>query len=76
MTRPPQVSGQRLIRALEGMGFTVKRQTGGHAVLVHREDPSRRAIIPVHGSKPIRPGTLRSILSGLGLTVEEIRSRL
>jgi len=72
----PQVSGPRLIRALESLGFFIKRQTGGHAVIVHEEDPTRRAIIPVHGSKSIRPGTLRSILSGLQLSVETIKSKL
>ncbi len=69
----PQVSGPRLIRDLKALGFHVKRQTGGHAVVVHQADPKRRAIIPVHGSKPIRPGTLRSILSGLQLTVDDLK---
>lgn len=69
----PQVSGLRRIRALEGLGFYVKRQTGGHAIVVHREDPNRRAITPMHADEPIRPGTLRSILSGLQLSVETIK---
>jgi predicted RNA binding protein YcfA (HicA-like mRNA interferase family) len=72
----PQVSGARLIRALEGLGFYVKRQTGGHAIVVHRSDPTRRAVIPVHGNKVVRPGTLRAILDGLRLTVEEIKTKL
>ena len=71
-----QVSGPRLIRVLEGLGFYVKRQTGGHAIVVHRDDPSRRGVIPMHGSKPIRPGTLRSILNGLQLSVETIKTKL
>ena len=68
----PQVSGPRLIRELQARGFYVKRQTGGHAVVVHQTDPRRRAVIPIHGSKPIRPGTLRSILSGLQLTADDL----
>lgn len=76
MTRLPQVTGARLIRVLEGAGFSVKRQTGSHAIVVLRKDLSRRAIIPVHGSRSIRPGTLRSILAGLGLTVEELQQML
>lgn len=72
----PQVSGPRLLRALERLGFYVKRQTGGHAIVVHREDSSRRAVIPLHGNKPIRPGTFRSILDGLQLSVETIKSKL
>ena len=42
--------------------------------MVHKKDPLRRAVIPVHGSKPVRPGTLRSILKGAKLSVEEIRN--
>jgi len=71
--RLPQVSGTRLIRSLQLKGFFVKRQSGGHAIVVHRDDPKRRAVVPVHGSKPIRPGTLKSILSGLQLTVDDLK---
>ena len=69
----PQISGPRLIRQFERLGFFIKRQTGGHAILVHREDASRRAVVPIHGNKPIRPGTLRSILEGARLTIDDIR---
>jgi predicted RNA binding protein YcfA (HicA-like mRNA interferase family) len=72
----PQVSGARLIRALEGLGFYVKRQTGGHAIVVHRQDPRRRAVVPVHGGKAIKPGTLRAILDGLQLSVDDITTKL
>ncbi|MBI4384539.1 MAG: type II toxin-antitoxin system HicA family toxin [Nitrospinae bacterium] len=74
MMKLPQISGPRLIRILEGWGFYVKRLTGGHAIMVHRDDPSRRAVIPVHGSKPIRPGTLRAILDGLQLSIQYDRA--
>ncbi len=36
----PQVSGSRLLRALEGDLGLRQRQTGGHAIIVHREDPN------------------------------------
>ncbi len=69
----PQVTGPRLVRALQKGGFIVKRQQGSHVILRHATDLSRRAVVPVHGSKTVKPGTLRAILKGAGLTVEELR---
>jgi len=74
MSELPQVSGERLVRALEKAGFFVKGKKGSHVVMVHEKDPLRRAVIPVHGSKPVRPGTFRAILKGTKLSVEEIRN--
>lgn len=74
MSELPQVQGERLVRALEKAGFYVKGKRGSHVVMVHKKDPLRRAVIPVHGSKPVRPGTLKSILKGAKLSVEEIRN--
>jgi predicted RNA binding protein YcfA (HicA-like mRNA interferase family) len=70
----PQVSGQRLIRALERGGFLKVNSLGGHVTLAHREDPTRIAVVPMHGAKPIKPGTLRAILRGARVTVEELRA--
>ncbi len=71
-----QVSGSRLVRALEKAGFVIKRQHGSHVILRHVTDLSRRAVVPVHGSKPIKPGTFRAILKGTGLTIDEIKQLL
>ena len=73
MTIPslPQASGRETIRALEKVGFVLRRQKGSHAVLVHSTDLNRRAVVPVHGSKSLKHGTLRGILKGAGITVEE-----
>ena len=72
----PQVPGHRVVRALEKAGFIVKRQTGSHVILRHKTDLKRRAVIPLHGSKPVKPGTLRAILKGAGLTTEELNELL
>ena len=71
MSYLPQVSGTRVIRALQKAGFILMRQTGGHAILRHHTDLSRRAIVPVHGSKAVKPGTLRSILRGAKIPIED-----
>ncbi|HEY2732260.1 MAG TPA: type II toxin-antitoxin system HicA family toxin [Polyangia bacterium] len=57
----PQVTGARLVRALERAGFIVLRQSGSHVTLRHSIDLARRATVPVHGSKAVKPGTLRAI---------------
>jgi predicted RNA binding protein YcfA (HicA-like mRNA interferase family) len=45
-------------------------------VLRHATDVSRRAVVPVHGSKTVKPGTLRAILKGAGLTVDNLKELL
>ncbi len=71
-----QVNGARLVRALEKAGFIQLRQVGSHVSLRHRDDPTRRATVPVHPGKDIPPGTLRSILRGARLDTEELRGLL
>ena len=72
----PQVPGQRVVRALEKAGFILRRQKGSHAVMVHSQDLTRRCVIPLHGSKPVKPGTLRAILKGANISPEEFRELL
>ena len=76
MTRLPQANGARLARALGRAGFFVAHQRGSHVTLVHRDDPTRIAVVPVHKGKSVTPGTLRTILRGARLTVEELRELL
>jgi predicted RNA binding protein YcfA (HicA-like mRNA interferase family) len=64
------------MRALERAGFVVKRIKGSHHILVHPDDKTRRATVPVHGMKAIRQGTLRSILKQAKLTEDELRDLL
>jgi predicted RNA binding protein YcfA (HicA-like mRNA interferase family) len=76
VTKLPQVTGERVVRALLRAGFVEVRQSGSHVALRHGQDPQRRATVPVHGSKPVRPGTLRAILDSTGLTVEQLMELL
>ncbi len=76
MTPLPQITGERLVRALERAGFIQVRQQGSHLTMRHRDDPTRRATIPMHGSQVVRLGTLRAILKGAGVTIEELRDLL
>jgi predicted RNA binding protein YcfA (HicA-like mRNA interferase family) len=62
----PSVTGARAVRALERAGFAIVRVSGSHHRLVHAD--GRAATVPVHGSKPLREGTLRNVLKQAGLT--------
>ena len=72
----PQVSGERLVRALQKAGFLVQRQQGSHVILRHVTDLSRRAVVLIHGSKAVKPGTLRAILRGAGMTPDDLKALL
>ena len=74
MTKLPHISGKETVKALRKAGFFIKRQSGSHVIMRHSTDLSRRCIIPLHGSKIIKPGTLHSILKGAGLSIEEFIS--
>lgn len=76
MTRLPQLPGDRVVRALERAGFAAVRQRGSHVLLRHLADPSRRCTVPLHGGKPVKPGTLRAILQGAGLELQDFLALL
>jgi predicted RNA binding protein YcfA (HicA-like mRNA interferase family) len=72
MSKIPDVSGSRVVRALENAGFVVVRISGSHHRLVHRDDPTRATTVAVHRSKSLKSGTVRNILKQARLTVEEL----
>jgi predicted RNA binding protein YcfA (HicA-like mRNA interferase family) len=69
MKLPANLSGERLRRALERIGFVCQRQKGSHMVL-RRDNPYARVIVPDH--RTLRPGTLKQILHEAGLSVERL----
>ena len=72
----PVARARDVIRALERAGFQLQRMSGSHCILAHRDNPARAVIVPVHGAKDLKPGTLRSIIRQAGLTVDEFRALL
>jgi len=72
----PQITGLRLVRALKCAGFGEVRQVCSHLTMKHTTDATRRATVPMHGSATIKPGTLRAILAGAGLSVDDLRDLL
>jgi predicted RNA binding protein YcfA (HicA-like mRNA interferase family) len=66
---PTDISGRELVSVLQRLGFVFRRQTGSHMIL-RRDNPYARAVVPDH--RQLRAGTLRHILTDVGITVEEL----
>lgn len=74
MPSVPAVRGERIVRALERAGFKVARVAGSHHVMRHPD--GRGTTVPVHRGRDVAKGTLRGILSDVGMTVEELQRLL
>lgn len=68
MSKLPQVSGTDAVRALQKVGFSVRRQHGSH-IIMRRENPFAQTVVPNH--RQIDRRTLRAILRQTNLSVEE-----
>jgi predicted RNA binding protein YcfA (HicA-like mRNA interferase family) len=73
MSELPQISGAELVRALEKLGFTLRRQQGSHMIM-RRADPFAQTVVPSH--RQLDRGTLRAILRQTNLTVDELTRAL
>ncbi len=71
MSELPQISGPDLVRALEKLGFTVRRQQGSH-IIMRRAEPFAQTVVPNH--RQIDRGTLRAILRQVSLTPDDLRN--
>ncbi|NOT00886.1 MAG: type II toxin-antitoxin system HicA family toxin [Phycisphaerales bacterium] len=65
---PRGLSYRRVVSALKRAGFSVRRQKGSHIVM-RRDRPFAQVVVPAHRS--LDTGTLGSILSGTGISVDE-----
>jgi predicted RNA binding protein YcfA (HicA-like mRNA interferase family) len=74
--RLPVVDGRRVAKALRQAGFVVDRIVGSHHIMTVPGNPARTVTVPVHGSKDLKPGTLRSIIRQAGFTPEEFSNLL
>ena len=69
MSKLPQASGSDVVRALQKIGFTVRRQHGSHIIL-RRDNPFAQTVVPNH--RQIDRGTLRAILRQTEISVDEL----
>lgn len=65
MKVPRDISGDEAVSALNRLGFSVTRQSGSH---VQMTNGVRSVTVPAH--KPIRVGTLKSILRQADVELE------
>jgi len=70
VTKLPQVSHARVIRALERRGFYILRK-GKHVAMI-----DGRSLVIIPRQRSIKPGTLRQILDAINMTVEEFKDLL
>ena len=69
MAKLPQLTGAEVVRKLKRMGFVEDHTKGSHVVLRHPD--AAMAVVPCHGSKTVKTGTLHGILKSAGVSVEE-----
>lgn len=62
----PHLSGNEVVRILEGLGFTAVRRRGSHVVM--RKGPDG-CVVPLH--REVKLGTLSGILRQAGVEVAE-----
>ena len=78
MKLPRGVSADRVIHALEHLGYAVIRQKGSHVRLRHEGPPVHTITIPLHN--PLKTGTLHGILSEVAqvgsITIESLTESL
>ena len=63
------IKARDLIKILKELGFVEKRQKGSHLFLSHQN--GKTTVVPIHPSKSIGVGLLRSILHDVELSPED-----
>jgi predicted RNA binding protein YcfA (HicA-like mRNA interferase family) len=74
MSKVPVVSPDDCVAALSRFGYAVVRQKGSHARM--RAIGRNPVTVPIHKGKPLKRGTLASILRTAEISVEEFLSAL
>jgi predicted RNA binding protein YcfA (HicA-like mRNA interferase family) len=68
----PVISGHEAAKAFQKLGFIFHRQKGSHIILYHAN--GRHLSVPDH--RELDRGTLRALIRGAGITVEEFLALL
>ncbi|RKT43231.1 type II toxin-antitoxin system HicA family toxin [Thiocapsa rosea] len=70
MSQWPSVKGRRLLSALMGIGWSIKRQSGSHRTLSRAGWPDY--VFAFHDGETIGPRMLARVAKHTGLTPEDI----
>jgi predicted RNA binding protein YcfA (HicA-like mRNA interferase family) len=66
-----QVSGKDLARSIQRKGWTLSRINGSHHIFV-MQGRRERIVIPIHGSRPLKIGLLKSLMKIADLTETDV----
>lgn len=69
----PGLTARELIAVLKKHGFELDRQSGSHAIFIHKD--GRRTTVPIHGKRDIGKGLLRQILKDTELSIEDLAEK-
>lgn len=61
-----QVSGKDFIKVIKKHGWCLDRIKGSHHHFI-KQGVKTILTVPVHGNRPLRPGTLRKLINRAGL---------
>jgi predicted RNA binding protein YcfA (HicA-like mRNA interferase family) len=70
MPNLPTLTGKDVVAAFESLGFVVARITDSHRIL-KKPGFKYNLSVPIHKSKTIKPGTLRTLIRKAAITIEE-----
>jgi predicted RNA binding protein YcfA (HicA-like mRNA interferase family) len=65
------VKASEFLRILHQDGWYVVRQAGGHLIMRHPRKTGQ-IVVPYHGAKEMRTGTLKKLWKEAGLSLEEL----
>jgi len=74
MTKVPRLTGQKLVTALQKVGFEVIRIKGSHHFLRHPD--GRSTVVPIHRGETLGPGITARILKDCEISYDQLRALL
>ena len=74
MPKLPRVTARQMATVLEGLGFSLTRQSGSHQI--YKNASGRRATIPLHAAKILHPKVLKSIMRDAEICTEDLEKLL
>lgn len=69
MVKLVPISGKKLCKILERIGFEKVQGRGSHVRYKHSD--GRRTVVPIHGNEDIGKGLLRTILNQIKVSKED-----
>jgi predicted RNA binding protein YcfA (HicA-like mRNA interferase family) len=69
MTRLLPISGRKMCKILERLGFEKVHQVGSHARYIHPD--GRKTVVPIHGNEELSIGLVKDILNQIKLSRQE-----